>query len=152
MMKQRRYAVATAYWVLMVFMISMFAFAQSQLSIILKVDSTSIKINNVRSDMDVAPYIKNDRTLVPIRFVSEGLNTSVYWFPETRQVKIVDGDKIIFLTIDSKEVWTDGRVANMDVPPEIVSGRTFVPLRFISEELGADVEWDGEKREISISR
>ena len=102
--------------------------------------------------MDVAPYIKNSRTLVPIRFVTEALNSSVYWLPETRQVRIVDGPKEIFLTIDSTRVTIGSTVYTMDVPPQIVNGRTFVPLRFVSENLGAAVEWNGELREITIKR
>ncbi len=102
--------------------------------------------------MDTAPFIKDDRTFVPIRFVSENLGAKVYWDGGKREVKIESIDKIIILKIGSKEISTNGKSFLMDTAPFIKDDRTFVPIRFVSENLGAKVYWDGGKREVKIEK
>lgn len=95
--------------------------------------------------LDAKPFIKPgvNRTLVPVRFISEGLGAEVEWLANSRQVKITDEDVTILLTIGSKTVLVNGRQTELDCPAEIVNARTFAPVRFISETLGAAVNWDG---------
>ena len=95
--------------------------------------------------LDAKPFIKPgvNRTLVPVRFISEGLGAKVEWLANSRQVKITDKDVTILLTIGSKTVLVNGRQTELDCPAEIVKARTFAPVRFISETLGAAVNWDG---------
>lgn len=95
--------------------------------------------------LDAKPFIKPgvNRTLVPVRFISEGLGAKVEWLANSRQVKITDKDVTILLTIGSKTVVVNGRQIELDCPAEIVNARTFAPVRFISETLGAAVNWDG---------
>ena len=125
-----------------------------QTRIVLQIDSQQMTINNSVRNIDVAPFINSitGRTLVPVRFVTEALNASVFWLPETSQVRIVDGSKEILLTIDSTKVISKGEEKSLDAPAVIINSRTFVPLRFVSEELGAKVEWDGATRRITISK
>ena len=89
--------------------------------------------------MDVAPFIdpQVSRTMLPIRFIAEWLGADVKWQPETNQVRIVLGDQEILLTIGSTTALVNGTATEMDCPAEIKDSRTFVPLRFISETLGA---------------
>ncbi len=105
--------------------------------------------------LDAAPYVDTaaDRTLVPIRFVSEALEASVDWKTDTRQIVIGDGGKEIVLTIGSPGVLVNGEKQAIDCAPAVIPpGRTFVPLRFISETLGAQVDWNAATREITITR
>lgn len=104
--------------------------------------------------MDAAPFINQlvNRTLVPVRFVSEMLKANVEWLPETKQVRITDNGRAILLTIDSEVILVDGEEKKLDCPAEIVSMRAFVPLRFISETLGASVLWNGANKTITIRR
>lgn len=122
------------------------------LEITLRIDSPVMTINQRSVQMDVAPLIKEERTLVPIRFIIEAFQSSAYWMPETQQVRIVDGDRQILLSLNSTEVVVGAERFAMAVPPEIIDGRTFVPLRFVSEQLGAEVEWEGALRQITIVR
>ncbi|MTI80481.1 MAG: copper amine oxidase N-terminal domain-containing protein [Firmicutes bacterium] len=104
--------------------------------------------------LDSEPYINTEaqRTMVPLRFVSEGLGAEVEWMAETRQVVIKDS-KTITLTIDSVEALIDGTNVTMDSAPVLEeTGRTFVPLRFVSETLGAQVDYDGAIKGITITR
>lgn len=91
---------------------------------------------------DVSAYIENDRTLVPIRFISEQLGYEVKWNDETRVVNILDKNKTIKLKIDSKDIKVNGKDLKMDVAPVIKRDRTFVPLRFVAEHMGLKVDWD----------
>jgi len=107
---------------------------------------------------DAKPYINSDnRTLVPVRFISEYLGAEVKWDAATRVVTILqkqeDCDTCyneIKLTIDSKEVKYNGEIKYMDTTAVITQNRTMVPLRFVSEYLGAEVEWDSTLRSVFI--
>ncbi len=88
---------------------------------------------------DAYPFIdSNNRTLVPVRVVSENLGMTVTWDPNARRVGI---NNTMFLTIDSKYASVNGRTVEMDTKAIIVGGRTYVPLRFVSENFGVDVDW-----------
>jgi len=96
--------------------------------------------------------IGSNRTLIPIRFISEALGAEVKWVSEDKQVIINDGGKQITLTLGSLEVMVDGQPVTIDCAPVVVNpGRTFVPLRFISETLGATVDYQ-EDKQIVIER
>ncbi len=101
---------------------------------------------------DQAPFINPDsRTLVPVRFVSEALGANVDWNGELQRVDISHQGKGIKLTIGQKEAKVDVGVVTLDTNAAIVSDRTMVPLRFVSECLGAEVEWNGNAREVYIT-
>jgi cell wall-associated NlpC family hydrolase len=99
---------------------------------------------------DVKPYISNDRTFVPVRFVSEQLGASVDWNNDTGTVVVNKGADSIKLAIGSTEVIKNGVSCPMDAAPVITDGRTMVPLRFVSEQLGAVVNWDASSNSVSI--
>ena len=103
--------------------------------------------------MDVEPYIKNDRTYVPVRHLSYALGVSengISWDSKTQKVGIAKADTNITLTIGSKTMLVNKEIVLMDVPPEIAEGRTMLPARWVAEALGAEVEWDGNTGEVVI--
>lgn len=100
---------------------------------------------------DAKPYISNDRTFVPIRFVSEQLGASVNWNSDTEEVIINRDDDSIKLVIGSTEVIKNGVLSSMDTVPVIAEGRTMVPLRFVSEQLDAAVNWDALNNSVLIT-
>jgi predicted outer membrane repeat protein len=122
--------------------------------IVLTVGSHTALINNEEVTIDVAPFIKPVvyRTMIPVRFVSEQLGAKVHWLTETRQVKIVYGETEILLTISSGIALVHSEKVEIDCPPVLLNDRTFVPLRFVSEALGADVYWDGLTKFITIRK
>lgn len=130
------------------------------LSLILIVDVSAventkdikIEIDGKSIVSDVAPFIDNNRTLVPIRVISENLGYSVNWDNQTRKVTVKNNDKSIELTIGKKEVNINGTNSSIDVAPMIKSERTFVPLRFISESFDNDVNWDNNTRTVIINK
>ncbi|HWQ74244.1 MAG TPA: copper amine oxidase N-terminal domain-containing protein [Syntrophomonas sp.] len=108
-------------------------------------DSLTYTINGETRQMDVAPYIKNDRTYVPVRYLAYSLGVAedgVAWSPEAQTVTITLNDTVLQLTIGSTTMLVNDEPVEMDVAPEIVSDRTFLPARWVAEALGATVEWD----------
>ncbi len=100
------------------------------------------------------PYIKNDYTLVPVRFVSEQLDADVEWDSQNKRVTITDDllNRVIVLTIGSKTAYVDGKLVKLETEAELKDGATYVPVRFIAENLGAEVGWDSTIRMITITR
>lgn len=99
---------------------------------------------------DVAPYIKNSRTYVPIRFIAEELGFDVKWDAKTKKVTMTDGESKVELTIGSKTMLVNGKKVKLDAPAEIKDQRTFVPLRAIAEAFGKKVEYSNDYRAVCI--
>lgn len=92
----------------------------------------------------------NNRTLVPLRSIFEELGASVSWNQETKTVTAAKDNKEVWLQIGSKITEVDGKVVTIDVPAQVKNGRTLVPLRFVSEAMGASVRWDGNNNIATI--
>ncbi|MGE5422267.1 MAG: stalk domain-containing protein [Ignavibacteriales bacterium] len=110
----------------------------------------SVLINNQPLKLDIPPQVKSGRTLVPLRAIFEGLGATVQWNPADKSITATKGSQTLQLTVGSGTAFNNGRTVTLDVPPMIVGGRTLVPLRFVSENMGAEVKWDGNTRQVSI--
>ena len=100
---------------------------------------------------DGKPYVdSNSRVLVPVRFVSEQLGAKVEWDAAAKRVTIVDGDKEAILKINSKQIMVNGQVKELDTAAIVKGTRTYVPIRFVSEALGATVKYDNKVRIVYI--
>lgn len=88
------------------------------------------------------PFMENGRVQVPLRGVGEALGAKVEFNGAQKKVKYTKGDKSIELTIGSKQALVDGQSVAMDTAAKAIKGRTYVPLRFVSENLGESVSWD----------
>ncbi|WP_273484050.1 stalk domain-containing protein [Desulforamulus ruminis] len=109
-------------------------------SVQFNVGSAIYSENGVVKAMDVAPYIKNDRAYVPVKYLAMALGvTEDNIGYENGVVTLVKGDVTVKLTIGDKNIDKDGSVSAMDVAPEIVDGRTMLPARFVAEAFGAQV-------------
>lgn len=111
----------------------------------LQIGSRIVNVDNEAVIYDAAPVIRNDRTLVPIRIVTETLGGKVDWNGVTKEVT---------LNIDGKEIkMTIGKtLEKYGVAPVIIDGRTFVPVRFVADELGATVAWDDATKTVTITK
>jgi hypothetical protein len=101
--------------------------------------------------LEFPPFIYQGRTLVPIRIISEALGAQVNWDATAKTVTITLNNKVIVMTIDKTIATLDGKQMILDAPPVIRLGRTFVPLRFISEAFGAEVLWDAATRTVTVN-
>ncbi|MFZ5597101.1 MAG: DUF5050 domain-containing protein [Bacillota bacterium] len=107
--------------------------------------------NGKKVTFDVPPVIEDGRALVPLRALFETLGARVDWDGTERTVTAQKGEKIIKITIGSREALVNDRPAHLDVAAKIIDGRTLVPIRFVSEVLGADVSWDETTETITIT-
>ncbi|SHI41354.1 Copper amine oxidase N-terminal domain-containing protein [Dethiosulfatibacter aminovorans DSM 17477] len=123
--------------------------------------SVTVRDNIIK--FDTPPYIKGGRTVVPVRAITEELGAQVEWDEETQTVKItMEGSNttivlginsttvLVTSDIESEGTEAENEVIELDVAPEITNGRTYVPLRFIAETFGLDVDWDEDSETIDI--
>ena len=107
-----------------------------------------LTLNGEALEGDVPAMIRDGRTLVPVRLVGEALQAQVLWVQQTGQVILTGGEDVIVLTLDSAAALVNGVPTPLPdgVPAQVISyggaDRTMIPLRFVSETLGAQVEWD----------
>lgn len=112
----------------------------------------SLALNDQTLEGDIPAIIVEDRTLVPVRLVAEALNLQVTWVDATRQVLLQGDDDLIILTLGSETALVNGTEEPLPdgIPATLIRyqgvGYTMVPLRFVSEALGAEVLWDNDTR------
>ncbi len=99
---------------------------------------------------DQPPVVIGSRVLVPLRGIFERLGTTVEWEPATQTVLAVRGSTVVELVIGRLAAQVNNRTVALDVPAMIIGARTLVPLRFISEAMGATVQWQDETRTVLI--
>ena len=126
-------------------------------TIVLQIGSKNMYVNGKLVILDSVPIVRNDRTLLPIRFVAEALGAQVGWDEAQQKVTIQDSKTKIEMWINkptaivnSKTVYIDP--ANYKVVPILVNGRTMLPVRFVSESLGAQVEWNEAQQKVTITK
>ncbi len=118
-------------------------------------DVSVIPVENViigkgKAKFDTPPVIKEGRTLIPVRAISEAMGADVAWNAEEKTVTITKDAKIIIFNLTENKVYVDEAEIIIDVPAEVMNNRTMVPLRFIAEQLGINVEYDEEMQTIVI--
>ncbi len=125
----------------------------SSIMIELKIDSPYIVINGTSMKIDAQdskPMIKDGRTFLPIRKLIESLGGTVEWNASVQKVTILLNGHSIILYIGKTNALVDGNAVTLDVAPFILNSRTFLPLRFVSENLGAVVEWNASNKTVTI--
>jgi len=116
-----------------------------------KDNEIKVTLDGDRVEFDQPPVSVDERTLVPIRAVMEKMGGTVNWLPETNTTEIkFDGNRMQ-LVLDSTTAFYNGEAYKLDVPPQAINNRTLMPLRFVSEKFGFDVEWEAETRTVVIT-
>jgi hypothetical protein len=131
----------------------LYFYVVKEISMLLKIGSNNVSVKDQDPFvLDYPPYIKDGRTFVPLRFIAESFGATIGWEDKEKKVTYELRGRKLSLWINSKRYLVDGVNKTMDVAPEIKPpGRTFVPIRLISEELGAQVEWNAPNQEVKIS-
>jgi len=120
------------------------AMAMAQ-GISVQVNGNPVAFNNAE------PQYINGRVLVPLRGVFENMGAYVQWHPANRTVTAQRGSTDVTLRIGEKWASVDGKTTSLDVPAMILNGSTMVPIRFLSESLGAQVSWNDPSRTVLIN-
>jgi uncharacterized repeat protein (TIGR02543 family) len=129
---------------------------QERTVIVLQIGKSTFTVNGTARALDSPPVIKNGRTLVPIRAIIEALGGTVGWDGTARKATVTLGSTTIELWIGKAVAKVNGvstpiDPANANVVPEIINGRTMLPVRFVSENLGCLVEWADATKTITIT-
>ena len=122
--------------------------------IILTIDQPDMLVNGSKRAIDdkgTVPVILNGRTLLPVRAVVEAMGGTVEWDSESRTVTLSKNNEVLRLVIDSQTAYINGTPHSLDSAPVIINERTMLPIRFIAESFGFDVEWDAEGRRVIIN-
>ena len=111
----------------------------------------NILLDGEKLTIDVAPYIKDGRTLAPLRAVLEGLGMKVDWNDATKTITATKDSTTIQVSLNSDTAYVNGEAKTIDVPAQITREISFVPVRFFAEELGMTVNWDSNTRTVEIT-
>lgn len=101
--------------------------------------------------LDPAPFVVSGRTMVPLRGVFEAMGAKVDYSVQNRRITAVRGGQTMEMTVGSRNAVVNGQNVLLDVPPQILNDRAFVPARFIAESFGAGVEWDDGNNRVMIT-
>ncbi|NLK51469.1 MAG: copper amine oxidase N-terminal domain-containing protein, partial [Syntrophomonadaceae bacterium] len=103
--------------------------------------------------MDAAPFIEQDRTFIPVRYLGYALGLTekdIAWDQENQKATL-KGKTVLEMTINQKEIVTNGKAENIDVAPILKTEpapRTYLPARYVAEGLGFQVDWDPDTRTV----
>lgn len=127
--------------------------ANLQIVVVLTIGETAATINDVPTEIGSNPvYLSSGNAMIPLRFLAEAFDADVGWDEKTSEITITVGDKVIVVRVGNRIAIVDGEVVEMPVTPEIKSGATFVPLRFITESFGCQLEVVGKKITITYNK
>lgn len=114
-------------------------------------DEIKVSIDGKYVDFDVKPQLINDRTMVPLRAVFEALGAKVNWNNDTETVFAIKDNTMVTTSIGSTKIYINNTEREMDIAPILMGDRTLVPIRFIAESFGYNVEWDENTSTVLIS-
>lgn len=110
-----------------------------------------VTINGRALTLEVAPTVQDGRTLVPMRAIFEALGARVHFDSATRLIRAARRESMVILQLGSRKAWVNGPETEIEAAPVSVQGRTMVPLRFVAEALGAEVNWNANTRVVAIT-
>lgn len=113
-------------------------------------DGVKVEIDNKPISFDVHPVISQGRTLVPMRTIFDALGAQVIWDEASQTAIAVKDDITVRITVGSDIIFLNDASVTIDVPAQILSGRTLIPARTVSHALGAEVVWDEETTTVRI--
>ena len=134
-------------------------YAQQDTSLDIFVDSPIAYVNGIQTQIDndnanVMPFIANDRTMIPLRFIAENLKLEVTWIDTERTVILSDSASTlrVKLVADSNIATVNEKNIDLDSPPILKNSRVFVPVRFIAENFSCGVELNADNKEVIIKQ
>lgn len=117
----------------------------------LTIGNRTAYIGNKAYTLTAAPLVAGSSALLPFRFIGDALAADVKWEPITKNVVFHLGGNTLALKIGSTTANYNGSEIKLDIPPQLVNGVTMVPVRMVSEYLGATVQWDHNTQTITIT-
>jgi trimeric autotransporter adhesin len=152
MMKKKKSFLLMALTLFLTLPFSM-ASAQSNNVAAFKIGNGAYNVNGTVKQ-DVAPFIKNNRTYLPLRYVAYACgigDNSIAWDNEISTAYLAKGNELLKIQIGSHSMVVGNRTLPLDAPAEITKGRTMLPLRAISEALDCQVQWDEKNQLVTVT-
>lgn len=122
---------------------------------VFQVGLASFTLNGKQISMDTAPFINSGRTMLPLRYAANAVgiaDDSIEWDQASGRVTIKKGSgSTIQVTVGSRVMQIGNQTVFMDVAPQIVDGRVMLPLRYLGQAFNADIQWDGDKRTVTVT-
>jgi hypothetical protein len=121
---------------------------------VFKIGQNSFTVNGAVYNIDVAPYIKDGRTFLPLRYLANALgvqDSNILYDPASRQVTVIRGSTTVQLTIGSTTMLVNGAGATMDTAPEINAGRTYLPVAWLAQALSVNIAWDATAQTVTVT-
>ena len=118
-------------------------------------DDVTVYVNGKKVVSDVPATIVNSRAMLPFRAVFNALGVkddAIIWHQNSKSIEVSSGGKYIFLAVGNSGALVNDTLVSLDAAPYIKQSRTFVPIRFVSEALGADVKWNAKTRVVTITK
>lgn len=134
--------------------ISACAAQQDDLTITMQIGNPVMTVNGEEKAIDeqgTAPVIIDNRTLLPVRAIVEEIGGGVAWDEETRTVLLGYKDDIIILEVDNNTAYLNESKRELDVAPTVINDRTMLPIRFIANGFGFDVDWNDDTQTVTIT-
>ncbi len=118
----------------------------------LTIGSNVLTVDGEKKEMDTAPEVKDGSTMLPVRAIAETAGAEVSWDQSTMTATITGSEgSEISCTIGSDTIQVNGQSANLNTAPYVKDGRTYMPVRAVSEALNMDVEWNQETKTVSLT-
>ena len=124
--------------------------------IVLQIDNPIMIVDGEEQEIavgeDVSPMLIGGRTMLPIRALVEEIGGEIFWEHDEQRITIYDDDEVIEMQIGSNVMYVNDDPVLIDVAPTLVGGRTMLPVRAITENLGFEVEWEPETQTVTLTR
>lgn len=117
---------------------------------VMTIGQKSLIVNGTKKAIDSAPMVQEGTTYVPIKYVLDAFGGTATWNSTTKKIMVLRGSKVLDLTVGKKEFILNGKRQSAGVAPILLQGRTLVPLRLVSEQLGLTVKWEQETKTVTI--
>ncbi|NSL52045.1 copper amine oxidase N-terminal domain-containing protein [Calidifontibacillus erzurumensis] len=117
------------------------------------IGSTTYTVGDEEKTMDVAPFVEGGRAYMPIRYVAEAVGVSkdsIFWDQATQTATLIKGDRVVQLTAGSKSLKINGASIAMDAAAQVKDGRVVLPIRFVGQALGANVDWNQADQTVTV--
>ena len=129
---------------------------ENEVQAVFTVGKSAFTLKGVETSMDVAPYLKDGRPYLPIRYAAQALGieeSGIEWNETEQSVAITGEDRRVKMTVGSGTMTVDDRSVTMDTPPELsASGRVMVPLSWVTGAFGAEIQWDLASNTITVEK
>lgn len=112
--------------------------------------AVAVSLDGAWLDLDPQPRLVNQRVMVPLRGVFQALGAVVDYDNSTKVINAVRGSSTVNLKIGARQATVNGETVALDVPAQLINGTTYVPLRFVSQALGASVNWVAASKDVEI--